>query len=88
MMIICISLRAGVDGEARRASQGQGNFFMNRRGFFSRLAVAVAAAVAGAVVAAEKAQAQGSYYNQRNTQNRDYQRLQQQTRRAFGSGRR
>jgi hypothetical protein len=63
---------------------------MNRRGFFSRLAVAVAATVAGTatVAVANKAQAQGSYYNQRNTQNRDYKRMQQQTNRAFGTGRR
>jgi hypothetical protein len=46
----------------------------------------VAAAVAGTAAAAvtNKAQAQGSYYNQRNTQNRDYQRMQQQTQRTFG----
>jgi hypothetical protein len=59
---------------------------MKRRGFLSRLGVAVAAAVAGTAAAAvtNKAQAQGSYYNQRNTQNRDYQRMQQQTQRTFG----
>jgi hypothetical protein len=63
---------------------------MNRRGFFSRFVVAVAATVAGTatVAAANKAQAQGSYYNRRNTQNRDYNRMQQQTQRSFGTGRR
>lgn len=59
---------------------------MKRRAFFSRLTVALAAAVATTATAAvtSKAKAQGSYYNQRNTQNRDYQRMQQGTQRAFG----
>ncbi len=59
---------------------------MKRRGFFSRLAVAAAAVVATTTAAAVtgKAQAQGSYYNQRNTQDRDYKRMQQQTNRTFG----
>jgi hypothetical protein len=59
---------------------------MKRRQFFSRLSVAVAAAVATAV--AGKANAQGSYYSQQNQQNRDYKRMEQSTQRAYGTNRR